>query len=68
MNDIALALNTKAGISAWFRDAVEISRFYVGGDDVDMLLCAKRTAARIMKFIEYQQTGAPQFLNRRWQL
>eukprot|EP00972_Heterocapsa_arctica_P016738 2469333-Heterocapsa_arctica.AAC.1 len=55
-------------MTAWFRDAVELSRFYRGGDDEDMRCRALRTAARVMEFIESKQTGAPQFMNRRWQL
>eukprot|EP00972_Heterocapsa_arctica_P068871 10176651-Heterocapsa_arctica.AAC.1 len=68
MNDIGLALGSTAGMTAWFRDAVELSRFYRGADNEDMQCRAYRTASRVWSFINSEQIGVWQISNRRWQI
>eukprot|EP00972_Heterocapsa_arctica_P038073 5606227-Heterocapsa_arctica.AAC.1 len=51
LSDLCVANDGYVGAPTWFRDAVELSRFYQGGPSHDMLYCARMTADRILLFV-----------------
>eukprot|EP00972_Heterocapsa_arctica_P031493 4638921-Heterocapsa_arctica.AAC.1 len=52
MAEMCVANDGEIGITQWYRDAVELGRFYQGGESDDMTVCSLRTAARILEFIK----------------
>eukprot|EP00972_Heterocapsa_arctica_P036907 5433974-Heterocapsa_arctica.AAC.1 len=62
MSEMIIASDGDIGMNRWYRDAVELSRFYKGGPSDNLIVCSQMTAARIAAFI----SPALQTEGQRW--
>eukprot|EP00972_Heterocapsa_arctica_P028224 4151643-Heterocapsa_arctica.AAC.1 len=51
LSEMCIANDGELRTSRWFHDAVELGRFYRGGENDDMTVCLQRSAARVRVFV-----------------
>eukprot|EP00972_Heterocapsa_arctica_P051817 7622306-Heterocapsa_arctica.AAC.1 len=49
---MVVADDSEIGINKWFKDAVEMGRFFKGGSTDDLTACTIKTVERITRFID----------------